>query len=100
MIHQVGPARPLQAGESPAAFKIRAQELLHLYEDGPPFTIQRLSELLLEPYKYHSRFDKLALAIEKLLLVTSTISTQGEQSPGGLPNHAGHALNVDEGGDA
>lgn len=41
-----------------------------------------------------------ALAIEKLLLVTSTISTQGEQSPGGLPNHAGHALNVDEGGDA
>ncbi|WVW82879.1 hypothetical protein I302_104891 [Kwoniella bestiolae CBS 10118] len=37
----------------------------------PPFTIQRLSELLLEPTKYYSTFGKFIRAVEKLLLVTT-----------------------------
>ncbi|WWC89766.1 uncharacterized protein L201_004692 [Kwoniella dendrophila CBS 6074] len=39
--------------------------------DVPPFTIQRLSELLLEPTKYYSTFGKFVRAIEKTLLVTT-----------------------------
>ncbi|WWD01189.1 hypothetical protein V866_008129 [Kwoniella sp. B9012] len=37
----------------------------------PPFTVQRLSELLLEPTKYYSTFGKFIRAAEKLLLVTT-----------------------------
>ncbi|WWC69265.1 uncharacterized protein I206_103203 [Kwoniella pini CBS 10737] len=39
--------------------------------DVPPFTIQRFSELLLEPTKYYSTFGKFIRAIEKTLLVTT-----------------------------
>ena len=37
-------------------------ELLYVHEDGAPFTMQRLCELLLEPQKQYSRFDKLVNA--------------------------------------
>nr|XP_018263644.1 uncharacterized protein I303_03515 [Kwoniella dejecticola CBS 10117]OBR85802.1 hypothetical protein I303_03515 [Kwoniella dejecticola CBS 10117] len=36
-----------------------------------PFTIQRLSELLLEPFKFYSTFGKFIRAVEKTLLVTT-----------------------------
>ena len=40
---------------------------------GPPFTIQRLCEVLLSPRQHYSRKHKLAHSLEKLLMVTSTI---------------------------
>ncbi|WRT67326.1 uncharacterized protein IL334_004296 [Kwoniella shivajii] len=40
--------------------------------DSPPFTLQRLSELLLDPTKHHTTFGKFLRAIEKSLLVTTS----------------------------
>jgi PPP4R2 len=39
-----------------------------------PFTIQRISELLSEPRKQYSRIDKFMRAVEKNILVVSTVS--------------------------
>ncbi|WWD16110.1 hypothetical protein CI109_100535 [Kwoniella shandongensis] len=39
--------------------------------DSPPFTIQRLAELLLQPTLYHTSLGKFLRAIEKGLLVTT-----------------------------
>ncbi|TMW56198.1 hypothetical protein Poli38472_008846 [Pythium oligandrum] len=41
--------------------------------DGPPFTLQRLTEVILEPHKSYKNLNKLFNALEKLLSVTSTI---------------------------
>ncbi|KAJ2922223.1 hypothetical protein H1R20_g14859, partial [Candolleomyces eurysporus] len=43
--------------------------------DGPPFTIQRLCELLIEPQKHYKSVGKYLRAVEKSILVTSTPST-------------------------
>jgi hypothetical protein len=42
--------------------------------DGPPFTVQRLCELLSTPHKHHRTKFKLLSALDKLLSVTSVIS--------------------------
>ena len=42
--------------------------------DGPPFTVQRLCELLSTPHKHHRTKLKLLSALDKLLSVTSVIS--------------------------
>ncbi|KAK9792255.1 hypothetical protein WJX73_008897 [Symbiochloris irregularis] len=68
---EVGPARPMEGGVSPADFKVRLGDLLTTHDNGTPFTVQRLCEVLLEPRKQYSQFEALALAIEKLLLVTT-----------------------------
>lgn len=66
----VGPARPLLLGDdSVAALTERFTGMLAGFQ-GPPWTLQRLCELLLEPRKQYQRLHKLALALEKLLLVT------------------------------
>ncbi|OCF36636.1 hypothetical protein I316_01888 [Kwoniella heveanensis BCC8398] len=39
--------------------------------DAPPFTIQRLAELLSEPTQYHTTLGKFLRAVEKTLLVTT-----------------------------
>ncbi|KAK8869626.1 hypothetical protein IAR55_000193 [Kwoniella newhampshirensis] len=39
--------------------------------DSPPFTIQRLAELLLQPTQYHTSLGKFLRAVEKTLLVTT-----------------------------
>ncbi|XP_006656025.1 serine/threonine-protein phosphatase 4 regulatory subunit 2 [Oryza brachyantha] len=44
------------------------------FEEGPPFTLQRLCEILLDPKGTYTKLSKLALALEKNLLVTSTIT--------------------------
>ncbi|KAJ2917201.1 hypothetical protein MD484_g3177, partial [Candolleomyces efflorescens] len=43
--------------------------------DGPPFTIQRLCELLLEPQKQYKSVGKYLRAVEKSILVTSTFDS-------------------------
>ena len=59
LVLQVGPP---QAGTSPEAAKVMRAHLGRLlmgWDRGPPFTLQRFVELLLEPRKQYSRLDKL-----------------------------------------
>ncbi|OXG52875.1 hypothetical protein J010_01309 [Cryptococcus neoformans] len=53
--------------------KAEIQRLNNLLDgmEAPPFTIQRLAELLLHPTSQHATFGKFSRAIEKSLLVTS-----------------------------
>ena len=46
-------------------------DLCTVLSSSPPFTIQRLAELLLNPTKHHSNLGKFLRAIEKILLVTT-----------------------------
>ena len=45
--------------------------------EGPPFTIQRLAEVLLSPEYYYTQTHKLCNGLEKLLLVTSSVTAFG-----------------------
>ncbi|KAF4319556.1 hypothetical protein BBO99_00004640 [Phytophthora kernoviae] len=47
-------------------------QLLQTFE-GPPFTLQRLTEIILEPHRSYRSLPKLLNALEKLLAVSSTI---------------------------
>ncbi|GJM99966.1 hypothetical protein PR202_ga17113 [Eleusine coracana subsp. coracana] len=47
---------------------------LFRFEEGPPFTLQRLCEILLDPKGTYTKLPKLALALEKNLLVTSMMT--------------------------
>ncbi|XP_066370683.1 uncharacterized protein [Miscanthus floridulus] len=60
---------------------------LERFEEGPPFTLQRLCEILLDPKGTYTKLSKLALALEKNLLVTSTIAKCTDPYPAahGLP---------------
>ncbi|KAI8051353.1 hypothetical protein BDF22DRAFT_693354 [Syncephalis plumigaleata] len=44
------------------------------FDSGPPFTIQRLAELILRPTEHYSEPDKYLRAIQRLVTVTSTPS--------------------------
>lgn len=69
----VGPPRPLPFGDTLEG----CYEVLLGYLDNlsnAPFTIQRLCELVLEPQKQYARLDKVVVAIEKILMVVSTVS--------------------------
>lgn len=61
----LGPPRPPLNTDSSSCHALLEQF------DGPPFTIQRLSEVLLEPTKQYKQPEKLIHALERLLLVTS-----------------------------
>lgn len=77
---EVGPPRPMPGGQTLES----ARASLHSLLDGfaaPPFTFQRLCELLLEPRKQYTRLDKIWLAIERLLLVTSTLKVASSLPP-------------------
>lgn len=52
------------------------------HRDGPPFTIQRLAEVLLSPERYYTQTHKLCNCLEKLLLVTSSFSAFGGSTGG------------------
>ncbi|KAK9824484.1 hypothetical protein WJX72_010709 [[Myrmecia] bisecta] len=71
---EVGPVMPLPGGETVAALRKRMRKAVEAFDTEAPFTLQRLAELLLEPHKQYSRLDKLALALERLLLVSSTVA--------------------------
>jgi len=45
---------------------------LHEFEEGPPFTIQRICELCLRPREHYHTVGKYLRAVEKSLLVTSS----------------------------
>lgn len=76
-----GPPRPPPAGfESVDALAARLHALLDGHE-AAPFTLQRLCEVLLEPRRQYARLDKVAVAIEKLLMVTSTRQPDAQLPP-------------------
>ncbi|KAL6596606.1 hypothetical protein ACP70R_047249 [Stipagrostis hirtigluma subsp. patula] len=61
-------------GETYSELVNRLNDALLSFEEGPPFTLQRLCEILLDPKGTYTKLSKLALALEKNLLVTSTMT--------------------------
>jgi len=50
-------------------------QLLDQFEESPPFTIQRLCELCVEPKKHYKSVGKYLRAVEKSILVTSAMDS-------------------------
>ncbi|XVF20442.1 hypothetical protein REPUB_Repub12eG0000800 [Reevesia pubescens] len=61
-------------GETYLELVTRLDEELHCFIEGPPFTLQRICEILLAARSIYPNLSKLALALEKNLLVTSTLT--------------------------
>lgn len=71
-------------GETHAELVKRLDDALHSFVDGPPFTLQRLSEIILDAQILYPNLSKLALALEKNLSVTSTMAISTDPYP---PSH-------------
>lgn len=80
----VGPARPLGSGDGDLAATVKRFTGLLKQFQGPPWTLQRLCELILEPRKQYQRLHKLILALEKLLLVTGEVEVTPTLPPAPL----------------
>ncbi|KAL0843207.1 hypothetical protein Bca101_016452 [Brassica carinata] len=61
-------------GETYPELVSRLDEALLNFDEGPPFTLQRLCEILLAARSIYPKLSKLALALEKNLSVTSMLS--------------------------
>eukprot|EP00287_Rhodomonas_sp_CCMP768_P007901 CAMPEP_0196733682 /NCGR_PEP_ID=MMETSP1091-20130531/12634_1 /TAXON_ID=302021 /ORGANISM="Rhodomonas sp., Strain CCMP768" /LENGTH=192 /DNA_ID=CAMNT_0042077083 /DNA_START=296 /DNA_END=871 /DNA_ORIENTATION=- len=67
---------------------------------GPPFTVQRLCELLTRPHAHHKTKQKLLFAVDKLLSVTSVVPEipiaemppVQEEEPAAQPQQSGDAV--------
>lgn len=68
-------------GESYVELVKRLDDALDSFAEGPPFTIQRLAEILLGAQNIYPKLSKLALALEKNLLVTSTLTVSRDPHP-------------------
>ena len=69
-----GPQLPvLPDGERFEEMRDRMVGALRAFQQGPPFSIQRLCEIMLVPTLHYSTLSKLVLALEKCLLVTTMI---------------------------
>ncbi|XP_042474938.1 serine/threonine-protein phosphatase 4 regulatory subunit 2 [Macadamia integrifolia] len=68
-------------GETHAELVKRLDEVLLSFVEGPPFTLQRLCEILLAAQSIYPNLSKLALALEKNLSVTSTLSMSTDPYP-------------------
>lgn len=68
-------------GETYLELVKRLDEALLGFVEGPPFTLQRLCEILLEARTIYPNLSKLGLALEKNLLVTSILSKSIDQYP-------------------
>uniref|UniRef100_A0A2P2JI68 Serine/threonine-protein phosphatase 4 regulatory subunit 2 n=1 Tax=Rhizophora mucronata TaxID=61149 RepID=A0A2P2JI68_RHIMU len=71
-------------GETYSDLVQRLDEALHGFDEGPPFTLQRLCEILLAARIIYPNLSKLALALEKNLLVTSMLSVCTDPYPGAI----------------
>ncbi|KAK9052561.1 hypothetical protein SSX86_029190 [Deinandra increscens subsp. villosa] len=71
----------ISLGETLAELVNRLDDALHSFIDGPPFTIQRLSEIILDARTLYPNLSKLALALEKNLSVTSTLTASTNPHP-------------------
>ncbi|KAB8102204.1 hypothetical protein EE612_033550 [Oryza sativa] len=77
------------SGETYSELVIWLNDALLRFEEGPPFTLQRLCEILLDPKGTYTKLPKLALALEKNLLVTSTMTKCTDPYP------AAHVSNLE-----
>ncbi|XP_004505615.1 uncharacterized protein [Cicer arietinum] len=68
-------------GESYSDLVNKLDEELTCFIDGPPFTLQRVCEILLDAKNIYPNLSKLALALEKNLLVTSTMAISTDPYP-------------------
>ncbi|XWS46474.1 hypothetical protein CRYUN_Cryun14cG0070500 [Craigia yunnanensis] len=73
-------------GETYLELVTRLDEELHCFIEGPPFTLQRICEILLAARSIYPNLSKLALALEKNLLVTSTLIVCTKPYPQMMPN--------------
>ncbi|CAK9164028.1 unnamed protein product [Ilex paraguariensis] len=74
----------------------RLDDALHSFVEGPPFTLQRLCEILLAAQSIYPNLSKLALALEKNLLVTSTLTiSTGPYPPTGQQSNEPETGTVD-----
>ncbi|KAG4100154.1 PPP4R2-domain-containing protein [Neocallimastix lanati (nom. inval.)] len=73
------PGNQIINGESVEDFQMRIWSILDSF-DEPPFTIQRLCELTTISHEQHKTVWKYLRAIEKVLLVTSCISSDNDLS--------------------
>lgn len=71
-------------GETYSELVKRLDEALLSFVEGPPFTLQRLCEILVSARSIYPNLSKLALALEKNLLVTSTLTICTEPYPPSL----------------
>ncbi|KAL1923415.1 uncharacterized protein VTP21DRAFT_8395 [Calcarisporiella thermophila] len=70
-VHGDQPTGEGSSGERHEDYENRIIEYLENFE-GPPFTIQRLCELLMRPTEHHKTLFKYLRAIEKVVAVTSS----------------------------
>ncbi|KAL6968432.1 hypothetical protein U1Q18_034235 [Sarracenia purpurea var. burkii] len=68
-------------GETYPELVKRLDEALLSFVEGPPFTLQRICEILLNARSIYPNLSKLALALEKNLLVTSTLTISADPYP-------------------
>ncbi|XP_040953690.1 transcription factor GTE8 isoform X2 [Gossypium hirsutum] len=72
-------------GETNLELVTRLNEELHSFIEGPPFTLQRLCEILLDARSIYPKLSKLALALEKGSVPNRTsgytLISQGENVP-------------------
>ncbi|KAK4792627.1 hypothetical protein SAY86_023062 [Trapa natans] len=61
-------------GETYQGLVHRLDEALIAFDEGPPFTLQRLCEILLSAQSIYPKLSKLTLALEKNLLVSSMLT--------------------------
>ncbi|GMJ07811.1 hypothetical protein HRI_004450300 [Hibiscus trionum] len=73
-------------GETYLELVTRLDEELHCFIEGPPFTLQRICEILLAARSIYPKLSKLALALEKNLLVTSTLTACTKPYPEMMPD--------------
>ncbi|KAL0400475.1 UNVERIFIED_CONTAM: hypothetical protein Slati_4077400 [Sesamum latifolium] len=76
---------PIEAYLSVISLRFAA---LHSFDEGPPFTLQRLCEILLAARSIYPKLSKLSLALEKNLLVTSTLTISSDPSPLGTEQNS------------
>ncbi|XP_039029623.1 uncharacterized protein LOC120163864 isoform X3 [Hibiscus syriacus] len=73
-------------GETYLGLVTRLDEELHCFIEGPPFTLQRICEqILLAARSIYPKLSKLALALEKNLLVTSALTACTKPYPETMP---------------
>ncbi|KAJ0812128.1 putative protein phosphatase 4 core regulatory subunit R2 [Helianthus annuus] len=87
----------ISLGETHAELVKRLDDALHSFVDGPPFTLQRLSEIILDARSLYPNLSKLALALEKNLSVTSTLTMSTNPNPPSLttPPNGSDKVNED-----
>ncbi|CAI0475478.1 unnamed protein product [Linum tenue] len=80
-VKMTGEEQKASLGETYPELMKRLDDALLSFDEGPPFTLQRLCEILLTAKSIYPNLSKLALALEKNLLVTSTLTACTDPHP-------------------